>query len=129
MQKMKANLVGLVVLSILVAITSLLVPSTEVAKPMWIFAYALWVVCALFVWHHKLAPDQPRRWLLMAVGSVAGAALWFGFANLVSRIAFGVDEPGLSRLFDVGVALMIAPGLAFIAIAGWARALFMASAT
>jgi hypothetical protein len=126
---MKADLVGLVMLGVLVAVASLLVPSSEIARPLWLFIFAVWGVCALFVWHHKLAPDQPRRWLLMAAGSIAGAALWFGFARLASRLAFGVHEPGLSGFFDAGIALMIAPGLAFIAIGGWVRALFVNSAT
>ena len=127
MQEMKTNLAGLSVLAILVALTSLLLLSTEVAKPLWFFVYVTWAACALFVWHHKRAPNRPTQWLLLTGCSVAGAALWFGFARLVSHLAFGVTEPGLSKFFDAGVALMIAPGLAFIALAGWARALLMPS--
>lgn len=127
MQKLTANLIGLGVLAGLVALASLLVASVEVAKPIWVFAYGIWVVCALFVWQHKLAPDRPVQWLLLTAASVVGAALWFGFASLVSRFVFGTSEPGLSRFFDAGVALMIAPGLAFIALAGWVRALFLTS--
>ena len=126
MREMKANLIGLLALAILVAVTSLLVPSLDVAKPMWLFAYVLWVVCALFVWHHRLAPVKPGKWLLAAIGSVVAAILWFGSARLVARLALGDGGSGLSRFFDLGVALMIAPGVAFIALAGWVRCMFLA---
>lgn len=125
MQKLRADLAGLGVLAILVTLASLLVPSADVPKPIWVFAYGVWVVCALFVWHHKLAPVRAGRWLFLTAASIVGAALWFGFASLVSRLVLGTDEPGLSRFFDAGVALMIAPGLAFIALAGWVRALLL----
>jgi len=65
------------------------------------------------------------RWLFLTAASVICAALWFGFASLMSRLIFGFNEPGLSRVFDAGVALMIAPGLAFIPLAGWVRALLL----
>lgn len=125
MQKLRADLVGLGVLAGLVALASSLVPSAGVPKPIWVFTYGMWVVCALFVWHHKLAPARAVRWLFLTAASVICAALWFGFASLVSRLMLGINEPGLSKVFDAGVALMIAPGLAFIALAGWVRALLL----
>lgn len=125
MQKLRADLVSLGVLAGLVTLASLLVSGADVPKPIWVFAYGVWVVCALFVWYHKLAPARAVRWLFLTAASVICAALWFGFASLMSRLIFGFNEPGLSRVFDAGVALMIAPGLAFIALAGWVRALLL----
>lgn len=125
MQKVKANLAGLAVLAVLIALVSLLVPETEVSKPLWLVAYAVLVVCALFIWHHKRAPVHPTQWLVLAVYCLVGAAAWYGFSRAVAHLAFGPGEPGLSRFFDIGVALMIAPGLAFVAFAGWIRALVL----
>jgi hypothetical protein len=125
MQRLRADLVGLGILAGLVALASLLVSGADVPKPFWVFAYGVWVVSALFVWHHKLAPARAVRWLFLTVASVICAVLWFGFASLVSRLMFGTNEPELSTVFDAGVALMIAPGLAFIALAGWVRALLL----
>ena len=125
MQKVKANLAGLVVLAVLIALVSLLVPEAEVSKPLWLFAYAGLGVCALFIWHHKRAPSHPAQWLFLTACCLMGAAAWFGLTRAVAHLAFGADEPGLSRFFDIGVALMIAPGLAFVAFAGWIRALIL----
>jgi hypothetical protein len=92
---------------------------------MWLFIYILWVVCAMFVWNHKLAPGKPKEWLLLVIGSIVTAVLWFVLARFASKLVFIKDESELSRLFDLGVALMIAPGLASIALAGWIRCLLL----
>jgi hypothetical protein len=125
MQRLRADLVGLGILTGLVALASLLVSGADVPKPIWVFAYGVWVVSALFVWHDKLAPARAVRWLFLTAASVICAVLWFGFASLVSRLMFGTNEPELSPVFDAGVALMIAPSLAFTALAGWVRALLL----
>lgn len=124
MQNVKANLVGVAIGAVPIAVISLFVPNAEVPKPTWFFAFVLWVACALFAWNHKLAPVKPRGWLLMSLASIPAAGLWFGIARGASHLVFGEGESGLSAFFDVGVALMLAPGLTSIAFAGWARTLF-----
>lgn len=121
-----ADAIGLAVLAVLVSLVSLFVPSVEVPEVLWAFIYVMWAACALFVWRHQKAPERATRWLLLAVASVIGAPIWYGVAVLVARLAFGSNEPELSKTFDILVTLIMAPGLTFIAITGWVRALVRA---
>ncbi|MFJ2986827.1 hypothetical protein ACIPF8_03095 [Collimonas sp. NPDC087041] len=118
-----ANIIGLVILAALMTLMSLYVPGSEVPGVFWVFIYVIWAAFAYFIWHHRKAPESATRWLILAALSVIGAALWFGIATLIAHLSFGGNEPGLSKIFDVTVALIIAPGLTFIALAGWVRAL------
>ena len=118
-----ADFFGLTVLAALVALMSLYVPSSEVPGVLWVFIYMIWAAFAYFIWHHRRAPERAARWLILAALSVIGAALWFGMATLAAHLSFGSNEPGLSKVFDMTVTLIIAPGLTFIALAGWVRAL------
>lgn len=118
-----ADVIALTVLAALVTVMSLFVPSSEVPGVLWVFIYVIWAACAYFIWHHRKAPESATRWLLLAILSVVGASLWFGMAALIAHLSFGSNEPGLSKTFDILVTLIIAPGLTFIALTGWVRAL------
>lgn len=121
-----ADMIGLIALAALVGIVSLFVPGSDVPLMMWMFIYMMWVVCALFVWHHRSAPSKPRTWLVLALCSVVGAPIWYGVAALTALIFFNGSEPGLSKSFDLIMTLIFAPGLTFIALTGWIRALTLA---
>jgi hypothetical protein len=89
----------------------------------WLLTYVIGVACAAFVWHHEKAPKTPRKWLMLALISLVGALLFYGFSRLAAVVFFST-EPEASRFFDIGLTVLIAPGLTFISIAGAARAAF-----
>jgi hypothetical protein len=70
LQKMKANLIGIAVLIMLINIIILLIPGDKIPSISWLFICAMWIICAIFVWYHKSAPEQPRLWLLLAAKSM-----------------------------------------------------------
>src|SRR5437868_8558897 len=113
--------IALVVLMVMVAIMAAFIPPSEVPGSLWIGIYFAWAAGALFVWHRVGA--EWRRWPLIAASSMGGAALWYLATRTISHLIFGDGESELSKVFDIGVALILSPGLTFIAIAGWARGL------
>jgi hypothetical protein len=112
--------IGLAVLLVLVASIAFLTPDTKVPRLLWIGIYLMWAASAVFVWNKF--DGGWRRWPLVAVASVAGAVAWYFVTREISGLIFRGDEPQLSKVFDVAIALMASPGITFIAIAGWARA-------
>lgn len=116
-----ADVTGLIVLVILVAILSVFVPSSDIPRPLWVPIYAAWAVYAIYIWR-KVEPET-KPWLLIGLYSAGGAAVWYAVTRAISRWIFGAAEPELSKGFDLFVALMCSPGLTFVAIAGWARSL------
>ncbi|WP_174929790.1 hypothetical protein [Burkholderia lata] len=115
------DITGLIVQAVLVAVLSMFVPPAEIPRPLWVPIYAAWAVCAIFIWR-KVEPTN-KPWLLIGLYSVGGAAIWYAVTRAISRWIFGSVEAELSQVFDLLVALAISPGLTFVAIAGWARAL------
>lgn len=119
--------VGLVTLMAMIAIMAAFIPPSEVPGPLWIAIYFAWAAGALFVWH-KVEVGW-KRWLLIVASSIVGAGLWYVATRVVSHLTFGDGEPELSKTFDLVIALIISPGLTFIAIAGWARELMQGKST
>lgn len=117
-----ADTIGLAILAVLVGLGAFFVPNAKVPLWMWAFIYVIWLLCALFIWHHPRAPERPRTWLVVAVGTVIGAPIWYGFAALAALVFYSGSEPGLSKTFDLIMTLMLAPGLTCIALTGWVRA-------
>lgn len=118
-----ANAAGLSVLALLVAALAPFVPTAVLPAPLWMFIYALWSGCGLFVWQAPRAPAAPRKWLYLAGFSLLAAPFWYVFATLAGRLFFGSNEPALSNGFDLVVTCLLAPGFTFVAVAGSARAL------
>lgn len=113
--------VGLIALMAMIAAMSFFVPPSEVPGPLWIAIYLAWAAGALFVWHKVEAGW--KRWPLTVVCSIGGAALWYAATRAIAHVTFGDGEPELSKTFDLIVALILSPGLTFIAIVGWVRGL------
>lgn len=121
-----ADMIGLIALAALVGLVSFFVPGSDVPLMMWMFVYIMWGVCALFIWHRRRAPTKPQTWLVLALCSVVGAPIWYGVAALAAFMFFDGSELGLSKTFDLIMTLIFAPGLTFIALTGWIRALTLA---
>jgi hypothetical protein len=117
-----ADVLGFGVLALMVAAVAALVPTTAVAGGVWPFGYAIWALCAWFVWHHPSAPKRPLSWLFIALLSLVVAPLWYGVAVLAALFLFSGAEPQLSRAFDISITFLLAPGLTFIFVSGSVRA-------
>ncbi|QNP49123.1 hypothetical protein [Diaphorobacter aerolatus] len=127
MRELKATLAGLCTLIILITCIWIFSPKEYTAtRPLWIFIYFIWVSCALFIWHHKKSPKRSIQWLELTAYSIAAAGLWFCFARLISHVTGSFDQ-GLSLFIDIGISLLITPGITFIALTGWVRSLFLKS--
>jgi tryptophan-rich sensory protein len=120
------DIIGLIALAGLIGLVSLFVPASAVPPVMWVFIYLVWMMGALFIWHHRNAPEKPQTWLVLALCSGVAASIWSGIANLAASVAVGAHEPGLSKVFDLIVTSIFSPGLTFIAVTGWIRALMVA---
>ena len=112
--------IGLFVLMMLVAILAAFVSASEIPRLLWIPIYAAWAVGAIFVW--RKVESEKNRWLLIGLSSIGGAVLWYAATRAISRLIFGGAESELSKVIDLLIALILSPGLTFVAIAGWARA-------
>ncbi|WP_334052771.1 hypothetical protein [Burkholderia cepacia] len=111
---------GLLVLMIQVTILATFVSASQISRPLWVPIYVAWAASAIFVWRKVEAETKP--WLMTGLCSIGGAVLWFAVTRTVSHWIFGATESELSKVFDVLVALILSPGLTFVAIAGWVRA-------
>ena len=125
---LKADLIGLVVLAVLAILAAVATPAGQTPIGMWPFVYGGWAALAEFTWRHPKAPRTPGKWLLYAFYSVVAAALWFGLSLIGREIFFGVDEPGISKTYDLVLLLILSPGFTFISIAGSARAIVTSKA-
>ncbi|NHV26857.1 hypothetical protein [Burkholderia sp. D-99] len=114
------DVIGLFVLVILVAILSAFVPASEIPPSLWVPICAAWAVSAIFMWR-KVGPET-KPWRLIGLYSVGGAVVWYAATRAISRWTFGTDEAELSKVVDLLLALILSPGLTFVAIAGWVRA-------
>lgn len=117
--KFVVDSVGLVVLMALVAILSSFVSTSEVARLLWIPIYAAWAVSAVFIW--RQVESTKNSWAVITLLSIGGALLWYFVTRYISRWIFGGAESELSKIIDLLIALILSPGLTFVAIAGWAR--------
>ena len=111
------DIIGLITLMVLVAITSTFIPESEVPRLLWIPIYAAWAVGAMFVWRRV----EANQWPTIGLSSVGGAVLWYVVTRAISRWTFGTADSELSKVFDLLIALIVSPGLTFVAIAGWMR--------
>jgi hypothetical protein len=118
------DIIGLIALAALIGLVSLFVPTVPLV--MWLLVYFVWTAGALFIWYHRKAPDSPEAWLVLSLCSVVGVPIGHGIATLVASMAFGGNEPGLSRTLEFTLTLICSPGLTFIAVTGWVRALALA---
>ncbi len=116
-----ADAVGLFALMVLVVILQTFVSPANIATPLWIPIYLVWAVCAIFVWHKPAAVW--RRWGLIGTLSMGGAVLWYVVTRGIAHMVFAIDESDLSKAIDIAVALILSPGITFIAIAGYVREL------
>jgi hypothetical protein len=121
-----ADLAGLFILAAVVVIAALVVPVSQVAVGIWVMVYAMAAVTSLFVWRHPKSPHAPKKWLLLAIYSLAAAPLFYGLAVIAARIFFLGNEPSGSKGFDIFLTLMIAPGLTIVSLIGAVRAVFLA---
>lgn len=119
-----ANLVGFVVLTVLTSIFLYLLPESVIAHELTIFVFLFWSIFAWYVWNDRRAPETPKKWFFIAFCTLVAAPLFYGFAIIVAAIAFGGNEPTSSAKIDLFLAMTIAPGFTFIAIAGGMRAIF-----
>jgi tellurite resistance protein TehA-like permease len=115
------DMIGLLALTALIGLVSLFVPASAVPLLMWLCIYLAWMGSALFIWYHRKAPDRPQAWLVLSLCSVAGVPVWHVIS--AALISFGGNEHGLAKTFDLIVTLIFSPGLTFIAVTGWIRAL------
>lgn len=113
--------IGLFILMILVAVLATFIPASEIPRIFWVPIYAVWAVGAIFVW--RMIEAVNHRWILSILSSIGGALLWYVTTRAISHLTFGSEEPALSKVIDVLIALIISPGITFIAIAGWVRSL------
>lgn len=113
--------IGLLVLMILVAILSTFVSASEISRPLSVPIYAAWAASAIFAWR-KVEPEA-KSWLRIGLCSIGGALLWYAVTRTASHRIFGATESELSKVFDLLIALILSPGLTFVAITGWVRAL------
>lgn len=112
--------IGLFVLIMLVAILAAFVSASEISRPLWIAIYTAWAVSTIFIWHK--VESEKNRWLLIGLASIGGAVLWYAVTRAISRLIFGDAGSELSKVIDSLIALILSPGLTFVAIAGWFRA-------
>jgi hypothetical protein len=121
MQKMNylADAIGLLTLMLMVVILAAFVSPSIVPTPLWIPIYLAWAVGALFAWYKLEIVRQ--NWSLAVASSVGVAILWYGASRGIAYMTFRSGEPGLSKVFDVIVTLILSPGLTFVAIAGYVR--------
>lgn len=119
---LKADALGFLVLATLMLATSALaVVRQNMDGVSWLLICVFCVPCAEFIWRHKKAPKTPGKWFVLALISLAGALFFYGGSRLIA-LAFFNAEPDASRVFDIILTLMIAPGLTFICVAGGIRA-------
>jgi apolipoprotein N-acyltransferase len=122
---LKADALGFIVLAALmfvVAAFPAIGASLSVIESLFIFGIT--ALCAAFVWRHEKAPKTTGRWLMLALITLVGAPLFYGFSRLVA-VAFFRTEPEASRFFDIILTVIIAPGLTFISLAGAVRSLLL----
>lgn len=115
------DIAGLLTLLVMGWVMSILVELSKVPGPLWIAIYFGWAATALFVWYKM--DSYKNNWLTIAGFSIGGAVLWYAVTRMASHFVFGAGESTLSKIFDLAIALMMAPGLTFIALAGWVRQL------
>jgi len=119
---LKADALGFLVLAALVFVMSAFpVVRQNMDGVGWLLICVVGVPCAEFVWRHEKAPKTPRKWFVLALISLVGAPLFYGFSRLAAVVFFRT-EPEASRFFDIILTVMIAPGLTFISVAGAVRA-------
>lgn len=119
--------IGLMIMMPMIAIIAAFISPDNIPRPLWIAIYLAWAASAIFVWHKYIVKWE--RWPLVAAYSIGGAIIWYGATRFISYLIFGNEEPELSKIFDLVVALIISPGLTFIAIAGWIRGLIQKKLT
>jgi hypothetical protein len=116
------DMIGLIALAGLIGLASVFMPASAVPLVMWVLIYLVWMMGALFIWYHRKAPDRPQTWFVLSLCSVVGVPIGHGIATLAA-LPFGASDPALAKTFDLIITLMFSPGLTFIAVAGWVRAL------
>jgi hypothetical protein len=128
---MSALLIADVTASLLLAtlcfLAYLFVPGTQVPPMAWPFLYAMALGFCLFAWHLAKAPNNPMRWLSYAALSPLAAVAWYAVAIIAGRVFLGQPEPSGPTLFNLGIALAVAPGFTVIALLGSVRAMVLAS--
>lgn len=123
-----ANIAGIGVLGVLVAIAAMFVSESILPKILWLFLFIMISIIGLWLWTAKQSPKTPVGWLFAAVVSIVVAAVWYGFSRILSVILFSGHAQSLSENVDLSILIMICPGLTGIAVAGWVRALVLRSA-
>jgi len=124
-----ADAIGLIVLSVLVALCAVIVPASEAAPLLWLFVYAALAVVGWSFWRRESAPASPAGWLgLTAAGMLLGALSFAADVFIGHR-----HHPGVSlfqaaetsgSLLGFGLTVTFFPALVFIAIAGLARSAY-----
>lgn len=125
MQKIKANLVGIGILTLLAMLIYEFTPINEFGCVFYAFLYIAWVFCAFFIWNHKKSPESPMQWFLLTVNSILIATAWLIISKITTHLFFMNSSLELSKFFDNAVLLAIAPGFTCIAFSGWVRAFFI----
>lgn len=123
-----ADIAGVGVLGVLVAIAALFVSESILPKILWLFLFVIISIIGLWLWAARQSPETPMGWLFVAAVSIVAAGVWYGISRLLSVLLFSGHAQSLSENVDLSISFMICPGLTGIAIAGWVRALVLRSA-
>lgn len=125
-RRIVADAIGLIVLAGLTALCAAVVPASEVAKPVFFFAYLALAVVGLCAWHSKKSPQRPWTWLLLVF-----LVIVIGAINFCVILTIGYNHhPGLTLLNAVassgdGILTIICyPTMIFVGLAGAARSIY-----
>ena len=122
-----ADAVGLIVLAGLTAVCAVFVPSSEVPKALFFFAFFVLALIGLYFWHNEKWPQNPLVLLLIVV-----LVTVIGTINLGVDALIGHNQSHPFALLKAvtstgdGVLTIIAyPSLIFVGLAGIVRSIYL----
>jgi len=142
-REMKANFIGLIFLTLLIALffscTNYIFGGNPIIFP---FIYIAWCLISVYTWEHAHQKiNNAKDWLIIALYSIFGLAFLILAAIVEIYMTTGLyattiyttgsniaEHINFSVFITILVAVSCCPGLTFIALAGAARALFIKQA-
>jgi tryptophan-rich sensory protein len=125
-----ADVIGVLVLAAEMMLLALIgFPFPDIPYWLWLLAYIVMAIAALYIWHNEKAPQKTATWLRLAAISVVLGALSFGCDVLLMHF----ERPNLPLIeagkhagspFGFITTVAVCPGLTMIAAAGLVRALY-----
>ncbi len=124
-----ADVIGLAVLLIPIALLDVWVPAASIPGIVWFFVYIALAFISWHVWRMPHAPQQPKDWLRIAGTAVVLGSIFFGMDVLIGRTD-GEDLPlwesaeRARGFLGFAFTVTIFPGVFFVAVAGVARSAY-----